>query len=65
MKVALQTICWGDRLKAKHRPDLLPAIKAAGYDGVEIFQAPSELPGYAELRQLCQRAGIRILGLSG
>ena len=65
MKVALQTICWGDRLKAKHWPDLLPAIKAAGYDGVEIFQAPSELPPYAELRQLCQRFGIRILGLSG
>jgi sugar phosphate isomerase/epimerase/signal transduction histidine kinase len=66
MKLAFQTICWNHRVRRKDWARLFKSIKAAGFDGVEIFQPLDQLPHtWQELRQLAQAAGLVILGLTG
>jgi len=67
MRVGLQTICWGDRLKREHWKELLPLIRDAGYEGIEVFQDPDpkNLPPYPELAELCSANKLELLGFSG
>ncbi len=65
MRLGLQTICWGDRLEKKHWPELLPLIRDAGYEGIEVFQHPKDLPDYPELAELCRANSLELLGFSG
>ncbi|MBL8174020.1 MAG: sugar phosphate isomerase/epimerase, partial [Bryobacterales bacterium] len=65
MPIAFQTICLGDRLRKEDWPQFLDAVRAAGYDGVEVFQEPNQLPKFEELRSLANERKLTILGFSG
>lgn len=65
MKLAFQTICFGDLLAKSDWPAFLAELRRAGYSGVEIFQRPDKLPDWKNLKQLAIDAGIEILGFSG
>ncbi len=65
MKLAFQTICWNHRVKKAHWPQLFKSIKAAGFDGVEVFQHPDDLPAWPTFRDHAEASGLKILGLTG
>lgn len=65
MKFAFQTICWSHWVKTHHWPQLFQSIKAAGFDGVEVFQHPDDLPDWYRFQGLAESCGLKILGLTG
>jgi len=65
MRFGIQTILWG--LKPADYSRMLDIIEDAGFEGVEFFQHPRNLPPLRELlRLLCERKRpLALLGLSG
>jgi sugar phosphate isomerase/epimerase len=63
LKIAAQTVIWGNRL-----PDLarmLDIIAASGCEGVEFSQRPDQLGEATDLRRLLAERGLALVGFSG
>ncbi len=59
MRYAIQTIAWDDC----PLETIISDVKAAGYDGIELFQHPKDLGGVASLVQTCRENKITVVGM--
>lgn len=67
MKAAVQTIAWGSRPESIAK--VLREARVAGYDGVEMFQHPSQLlrdgSAHSFYDQLANENSLVLVGLTG
>ncbi len=63
VRFAFQTITWGAR--PGDFADILSGIKRAGFEGLEIAQAPAFLPAPERMRELLQYYDVHLLALCG
>ena len=63
MKVAIQTITWGDTLEAFE--EFCVSVRRIGFEGVEFSQKPNTLPPYNQLRQVMTDSSLQVAGFCG
>jgi D-psicose/D-tagatose/L-ribulose 3-epimerase len=64
MKIGMNTHLWSTHITDEHYADI-GELKAIGYDGIEIFLAENDRPGYVELGNFLKSIGMELNGCLG
>ncbi len=64
MKIGMNMHLWSTHITDEHYADI-GELKAIGYDGIEVFLAENDRPGYIELGNFLQSIDMEVNGCLG